>query len=66
MRHQPKAISQSQPFPRTAEAFLEFLDKQFPEPRPRASDDLADIMFKAGQRSVVHIVRDAFNKSHPE
>lgn len=64
MRHQPKAISSQPEFPRTPEAFPDFLDKLIPEPRPKATDSPADIMFRAGQRSVVHLVREAFRKSH--
>lgn len=66
MRLQPKAISTLKEFPRTVEAFLEELDRRFPEPRPRSDQSHADLMFVAGQRSVVLAMRDALDKSQSQ
>lgn len=39
--------------PATVEELLLFLDELIPEPTPRHSDSLEQIMFDAGRRSVV-------------
>ena len=47
-------------FPRSVEELIRELDRRFPEPRVTPGADIAEVMYRAGQRSVVHQMRDAF------
>lgn len=49
--------------PRTVEELLTELERRYPEPRTRPEDTAEDIMFRAGQRSVVLQLLDAFEAS---
>jgi hypothetical protein len=44
--------------PQFSEDLIEQLDKLYPERSPRKGETLADIMFDAGQRSVVRALKE--------
>lgn len=44
-------------FPSTASELLRLIEETFPEVTPKPGDSHDDIMFKAGQRSVYHILK---------
>lgn len=46
-------------FPRTVEEFLDELERRFPEPRYEPGMTNDQVMFEAGRRSVVTLMRDA-------
>lgn len=58
-RHRPQARSSSL-LPRTVEELLTELGHQYPEPRIAPGETEAEIMYRAGQRSVVVRLLDAF------
>ena len=49
-------------FPRTPAEVVKELERRFPEPRTAPTDNLADIMFRAGQRSAYLQMRDLYEK----
>jgi hypothetical protein len=62
MRTKPQAII-NRDFPKTVEQFLDELERRFPEYRVTPTSEPEEIMFRAGQRSVVHQMREAYQAS---
>lgn len=59
-RTQPTGHGRRETIPASIKDFIDFLDRRFPEPKPRPGQTLEEVMFAAGQRSVAIQMRAEF------
>lgn len=61
-RHQPTARDTRDPIPLSTADLIDWLEKACPEPRPHPNSSQEQIMYDAGRRSLVHMIRQEFEK----
>lgn len=59
-RFAPTGHGRREEMPATIQGFIAFLERRYPEPKPRPGQTLEEVMFAAGQRSVALQMRAEF------
>lgn len=61
-RHQPTARDTRDKIPLSTHELVDWLERVCPEPRPHPTQTQEQIMFEAGRRSLVLMIRGEFEK----